>query len=104
MLILDTSFQSIVLRRNRGSLAADFSSLDTKWMEVRAVEPAFDRKPRAVTESKSNYQTLIHELPKSHGGVGRPGILAVPPILSGKAWVLESSTPNLSAVAASLRA
>ena len=41
MLILDASYQSIVLRRNRGSLAADFSSLDTKWMDVRAVEPAF---------------------------------------------------------------
>jgi hypothetical protein len=39
MLILDASYQSIVLRRNRGSLAADFSSPDTKWMDVRAVEP-----------------------------------------------------------------
>ncbi len=58
MLILDASYQSIVLRRNRGSLAADFSSLDTKWMDVRAVEPAFDRKPQAVTEHKTRSQTL----------------------------------------------
>jgi hypothetical protein len=50
MLILDASYQSIVPRRNRGSRAADFSSLDTKWMDVRTVEPAFDRKPQAVTE------------------------------------------------------
>jgi len=49
MLILDASYQSIVLRRNRGSLAADFSSLDTKWIDVRAVELSFDRKPQAVT-------------------------------------------------------
>jgi hypothetical protein len=48
MLILDASYQSIGLRRNRGSFAVDFSSPDTKWMDVRAVEPAFDRKRQAV--------------------------------------------------------
>ena len=52
MLILDVCYRSIIPRRKRGSLAADFSSFDTRRMDVRAVEPAFDLKPQAATEHK----------------------------------------------------
>jgi hypothetical protein len=49
MLILDCSYRLIVLRRKRRSLKADFSSLDSQWLDVRIVVLAFGRKPQAVT-------------------------------------------------------
>ena len=62
MFIVDASHQSIVLRRNRGSLAADFSSLDTKWMDVRAVEPSFDtEKVSGAVVDILNADLLIRE-------------------------------------------
>jgi hypothetical protein len=50
MLILDACYRSIIQRRKRGSLASNFSSFDTRRMDVRSVEPAFDLKPQAATE------------------------------------------------------